>query len=290
MHNSKKPYIRIDKLSYSYGGPDLESSVSYRALNNIGLNIDRGEYVAVIGANGSGKSTLLRHLNGLLIPKEGDVWVGDWNTRDVTSLQSIRSHVGMVFQSPDDQIVATVVEEEVAFGPENIGVPENELATRVTEALEQVGLSDLRNRPTHSLSAGQKQLLAVASVLSMRPDCLVLDEATASLDPLSRSRLLQTVDSLHRHGITVITATHRMEEAARATRVVALHRGEIGLQGSPKHVFLQQSLLEDMMLDIPVALKIARYVASRVTGFTSDSLTVDELVAAVIQYRGRLHV
>ena len=289
MHIPKRPYIRIDNLSYSYEGHDTENNGYHRALNNIALHVNRGEYVAVIGANGSGKSTLLRHLNGLLIPEKGDVWIGDWNTRDEAKLRNIRISVGMVFQSPDDQIVATVVEEEVAFGPENIGVPEDELAARVDEALGQVGLKELKSRPTHSLSAGQKQLLAIASVLSMRPNCLVLDEATSSLDPLSRSRLLQTVDALQRRGITIITATHSMEEAALATRIVALHNGEIGLQGSPKQVFSQRSMLEDMMLDIPVAMKISLSVASRVTGFASNSVTVEELVASVLQYRGMRH-
>jgi energy-coupling factor transporter ATPase len=255
------------------------------ALDNVSLDIKKGEFVALIGANGSGKSTLLRHINGLLIPTEGDVWVNSLNTRDSRNISNIRSSVGMVFQSPDAQIVATVVEEEVAFGPENLGVPRDQLKDRVNRALEQVGLADLRKRPTHYLSAGQKQLLAIASALSMHPQCLVLDEATSSLDPLSRSRFLEIIAALHESGITVITATHRMDEAALATRVVALEKGAIGLQGTPRQVFSERELLISMKLDIPEAMKISRHVASHVHGFRSDLLTVEELVEAVLVYR-----
>jgi len=192
----------------------------------------------------------------------------------------------MVFQSPDAQIVATVVEEDVAFGPENLGVSRDELQVRVNQALEQVGLGELRKRPTHYLSAGQKQLLAIASALSMRPECLVLDEATASLDPQSRSRLIQTLWSLNQSGITVITATHRMDEAALAKRIIVLSEGEIVLHGHPKHVFSQPDILHRIKLDIPEPMKIARHIASRVSGFSADTLTVGELVDAVLAFRG----
>ena len=279
-------FIRMRNLRYKYDTAGGNDGNSPWALNNVSLDIEKGEYVALIGANGSGKSTLLRHMNGLLIPTEGDVWVNSLNTRDSRSIRNIRSSVGMVFQSPDVQIVATVVEEEVAFGPENLGVPRDQLKVRVNRALEQVGLADLRKRPTHYLSAGQKQLLAIASALSMQPQCLVLDEATASLDPLSRSRFLETIEDLHESGITVIAATHCMEEAARATRVVALEKGAIGLQGTPRQVFSEQDVLVSMKLAIPEAMNISRHVASKVHGFRSDLLTVGELVEAVCAYRG----
>jgi energy-coupling factor transporter ATPase len=285
MDAKSTSFIRMRNLKYRYdaaGGNDGESPW---ALYNVSLDIEKGEYVALIGANGSGKSTLLRHMNGLLIPTEGDAWVNSLNTRDSRNIRNIRSSVGMVFQSPEAQIVATVVEEDVAFGPENLGVPRDQLKDRVNRALEQVGLADLRKRPTHYLSAGQKQLLAIASALSMQPHCLVLDEATSSLDPLSRLRLLETIEALHESGITVISATHRMDEAALATRVVALEKGAIGLQGTPRHVFSEQDVLRSMKLDIPEAMKISRHVASHVHGFRSDLLTVEELVEAVRAYR-----
>ena len=278
-------FIRMKNLRYKYDTAVGNDGKSPWALNNVSLDIEKGEYVALIGANGSGKSTLLRHMNGLLIPTEGDVWVNSLNTRDSQNIRNIRSSVGMVFQSPDAQIVATVVEEDVAFGPENLGVPRDQLKDRVNRALERVSLADLRKRPTHYLSAGQKQLLAIASALSMQPQCLVLDEATASLDPQSRSRFLETIEALHESGITVITATHRMDEAARATRVVALERGAIGLQGTPRQVFSERDLLISMKLDIPEAMKISQHVATHVHGFRSDLLTVEELVEAVIVYR-----
>jgi len=285
MGEKSTPFIHIRNLRYTYNQTAGNDEAPPWALNNVSLDIEKGEYVAVIGANGSGKSTLLRHLNGLLVPSEGDVWVNSWNTRDAQRVRDIRSTVGMVFQSPDAQIVATVVEEDVAFGPENLGVPRDELHERVKRALEQVGLEELRKRPTHYLSAGQKQLLAIASALSMRPACLVLDEAAASLDPLSRSRLLQTLWSLNQSGITVITATHRMDEAALAKRIVVLSDGKIVLQGHPKHVFSQTDIIHRIKLDVPEPMKIAQHIASRVSGFRADTLTVDELVNAVLTFR-----
>jgi energy-coupling factor transporter ATPase len=288
MGEKSTPFIRIRNLQYTYNQMEGSTDESRWALKNISLDVNRGEYVAVIGANGSGKSTLLRHLNALLIPTGGDVWVNSWNTRDLSRIRDIRSAVGMVFQSPDAQIVATVVEEDVAFGPENLGIPRDELQVRVNEALEQVGLWELKKRPTHYLSAGQKQLLAIASALSMGPKCLVLDEATASLDPQSRSRLLQTLCSLNESGMTVISATHRMDEAALAKRIIVLSDGEIALQGHPKHVFSQQDILRSIKLDIPEPMKIARHIASRVSGFRADALTVGELVDAVLAFRGTL--
>jgi energy-coupling factor transporter ATP-binding protein EcfA2 len=192
----------------------------------------------------------------------------------------------MVFQSPDAQIVATVVEEDVAFGPENLGVPRERLRERVEQALEQVGLTALRKRPTHYLSAGQKQLLAIAAVLAMRSDCLLLDEATSSLDPGSREGLLETVQSLHERGITVVTATHRMDEAACAQRVIALDRGNLAMQGSPRQVFSEQKKLMSMNLDIPETMKIARCISSQDPGFNGDFLSVEELVRGVLEHGG----
>ena len=286
MGEKGRSFIRVDKLYHSYVQVEEPAEDHRWSLNNISLDIAYGEYVAVIGANGSGKSTLLRHFNALLIPLRGDVWVKDWNTRDASGIRDIRAAVGMVFQSPNSQIVATVVEEDVAFGPENLGIPRDELQIRVDWALEQVGLAEFRKRPTHYLSAGQKQLLAIASALSMRPECLVFDEATASLDPQARAHFLQTIETLNKSGITVITATHRMDEAALAKRVIVLSEGEIALQGHPKQVFSQYDALYHLKLDVPEPMKIARSVALKVAGFTADTLTVGEFVDAVLSFRG----
>lgn len=289
MNLNGEPLIRIAGLHYAYQAGTREPVT---ALRGIDLTIVTGEYVAVIGANGSGKSTLLRHCNALLLPTQGDVWVEGWNTRDRSHLRDIRSTVGMVFQVPDNQIVATIVEEDVAFGPENLGVPEAELRQRVDWALATVGLSELRHRASHLLSAGQKQRLAIAAALAMRPRCLVLDEATAMLDPVGRAQVLETIRYLHLNGMTIISATHNMAEAAEAQRVVVLAAGKVALQGTPRQVFAQPETLQALELDIPPATHIAQLVAARIPQFPSPVLNVDELVNAVaarvpVTLRGR---
>jgi energy-coupling factor transporter ATPase len=268
----------VEGLHHTYGsGTDH----AVPALCGIDLTIQAGEYVALIGANGSGKSTLLRHLNALLLPTQGNVWIGAWNTRQSAHLRDIRSSVGMVFQVPDSQIVATVVEEDVAFGPENLGIPSDELRERVEWALSVVGMSDLRHRPSHLLSAGQKQRLAIASALAMRPRCLLFDEATSMLDPWGRSQLLDTMAQLCDTGITIVAATHHMSEASLAQRVVALSEGQIALDGTPGAVFGQGDLLRQLQLDVPQPMLLAREVAACVAGFPSDLLTVMDVVDAV---------
>ena len=257
------------------------------ALQGIDLVINKGEYVAVVGANGSGKTTLLRHLNALLIPTMGDVLISEWNTRDSLHIRDIRSTVGMVFQAPDTQIIATVVEEDVAFGPENLGIPENELQDRIDWALEAVGLEDLRKRPSNLLSAGQKQLLAIASTLSMKPRCLVLDEATSMLDPASRLRFINIVGRLHQQGITIVTATHNMDEAAIAQRIIVLSEGRISTQGGARAVFAQDKLLKDLKLDLPSTVMLANKIRKYLDDFPCDALTVPELVNTVVLYLGQ---
>jgi energy-coupling factor transporter ATPase len=285
MEEKRTSFIRIKHIYHSYEplGTNAQSETSY-SLQDVSLDIDRGEYVAIIGANGSGKSTLLRHLNALLIPVSGDVWINGWNTRDELNIRDIRSTVSMVFQSPETQIVATVVEEDVAFGPENLGIPRAELRERVDWALRMVGLSELRERPAKALSVGQKQLLAIASALAMYPDCLVLDEATSSLDPLSRVRFLEVVDTLHRRGITIVATTHHMEEAARAERVVVLSEGSIRLDDEPQRVFSQFDAMLELKLDIPVPMYIARGIAARFGTFPVEALTVAELADQLVRY------
>lgn len=278
MTGAEPPLIRAEGLHHVYHAGTRRAVA---ALRGIDLTIGAGEYIALIGANGSGKSTLLRHLNALLLPTSGDVRVAGWNTRETEHVRDIRSTVGMVFQVPDTQIVATVVEEDVAFGPENLGVPRHELHRRVDWALQTVGLSGLRHRASHLLSAGQKQRLAIASALAMSPRCLLLDEATAMLDPVGRQHLLLTVDELHRAGLTIVAATHNMAEAALAQRVIVLSEGRIALEGEPRMVFGQFDALHSLQLEVPHATLLARELNKHVSGFPTDLLTVTEVVDAI---------
>lgn len=281
LTKAEKPFIRIEGLHYIY---QAGTRKPIPALRGIDLTIEAGEYVAIIGANGSGKSTLLRHLNALLLPTEGNVWVQGWNTRDAAHLRDIRSTVAMVFQVPDDQIVASIVEEDVAFGPENLGVPEDELRQRVGWALAAVGLTELRHRASRLLSTGQKQRLAIAAALAMQPQCLALDEATAMLDPAGRNHVQEILHQLHRKGMTVVSATHDMAEAAQAQRVVVLAEGRIALQGHPRFVFAQEETLRALQLDIPYPMHIARRIATVVEDFPADVLTVTELAEAIMMH------
>jgi energy-coupling factor transporter ATPase len=282
-----EPLIRIEGLHYSYQAGTRQPIA---ALRGVDLAIGAGEYVAVIGANGSGKSTLLRHLNALLLPTQGNVWVHEWNTRHAPDLRHIRSTVAMVFQNPDSQIVASTVEEDVAFGPENLGVPEPELRQRVEWALAVVDLTDLRQHASHLLSAGQKQRLAIAAALAMRPQCLLFDEATAMLDPAGRLRVLDTMRALHHDGMTVVTATHHMGEAAQAQRIVVLSAGQVVLQGEPRFIFSQEEALQALQLDVPYPTRLARAIAARVAGFPNDTLTVAEVVNAIVARSGPARV
>lgn len=239
-------------MHHVYGGPQ-----PLEALAGIDLEITAGEYVAIVGANGSGKSTLARHLNGLLAPTTGTVLAAGLDTRKEADLPAIRRQVQMVFQRPDTQIVATVVEEDVAFGPENFGVAEDALASRVQSALQTVGMWELRDRPPHFLSGGQKQRLAIAGALAVQPQALILDEATAMLDPAGRSAVLGLLESLHGQGITIVTITHEMEEAAMAGRVIVLSRGKVALDGTPREVFGQAGKIRELGLDVPAVAELA---------------------------------
>jgi len=273
------PFISINGLTYTYA---VDSTpLSLRALRDVSLNIETGEYVALIGANGSGKTTLARHLNGLLLPTQGTVQIAGRDTRDPAHLRMIRADVGMVFQSPEDQIVATIVEEDVAFGPENLGVPEGELPGRVRRALETVGMWEHRSRPPHLLSAGQQQRVAIAGALAMNPRCLVLDEATAMLDPAGRRELLHLLDDLHGAGMTIVAITHHMVEAVRAKRVIVLDRGAIALDGPPEVVFSDAKRLAGLHLSLPPAAALAARMRDLFPAFPHGLLTSQTLAEAI---------
>lgn len=285
-----QPVIRVENLHHVYH-PDGGSPVY--ALSGVDLAVMPGEYVVILGANGSGKSTLAKHLNALLLPNapagednaaSGNVWVKAWNTRDVDQHLNIRATVGMVFQVPDNQIVATVVEEDVAFGPENLGVPRDEILRRVDWALDRVEMLPFRQRPPHQLSGGQKQRICIAGVLAMQPDVLVLDESTAMLDPLGRQEVLATVHRLNREeGVTVIAITHFMEEALNADRVIVMNEGRVVLHGTPRELFRQPDRLRALELDVPPVAQVAHALHERDATFPIDRLTIAELVDAIAE-------
>jgi energy-coupling factor transport system ATP-binding protein len=245
--------INLEDVSFRY-----KNTQSVFALRDINLTIRQGEYVAIVGANGSGKSTLARHLNGLLLPETGKVQVAGLDTRDASRLGEIRRHIQMIFQQPDAQIVATVVEEDVAFGPENFGVPSAELHQRVRTALETVGMWEHRSRPPHQLSAGQKQRVAIAGALAVQPEVLVLDEATAMLDPAGRNTILDLLRSLHAAGVTLLTITHEMDEAAEAERIIVMSQGRVAMDGSPRQIFERADELQALGLEIPLVADVSR--------------------------------
>ena len=271
--------IEIKNLKHVYTDTDGNE---IKALDGVSLSIARGEFVAVIGANGSGKSTLARHLNALLLPSEGKCIVAGMDTADADNLWKIRQHVGMVFQNPDNQIVAAIVEEDVAFGPENIGVPPKEIRTRVDNALAAVGMTEYARHAPHLLSGGQKQRVAIAGVLALEPDCIVLDEPTAMLDPRGRSEIVTTVKKLNREKkITVVYITHYMEEAMQADRIIAMEQGKIKMQGTPEEIFARVNELHAMGLETPVAAQVAFDLRQKGVklpwGIISDERLTEEL-------------
>ena len=268
--------IEIQNVSYAY------EDAAAKALNNVSLTINDGEFVAVVGHNGSGKSTLAKHLNALLLPTEGKVLVDGMDTADEADTLSIRQRVGMVFQNPDNQLVTTIVEEDVAFGPENIGVPGSEIRTRVDRALAAVGMEKYAHSAPNMLSGGQKQRIAIAGMLAMQPKVLVLDEATAMLDPKGRRDIIDLVTKLHReNGITVVMITQYMEEAIGADRVAVMSGGELILEGTPKEVFSQDELLHKHRLDVPVMQQLANRLNARGANLPKSILSVEEMAQAI---------
>ena len=260
-------------------------------LNGVSLEIHQGEFVAVLGHNGSGKSTLAKHFNAILLPSGGKVFVKGMDTQDEAHLYDIRQQVGMVFQNPDNQIVATIVEEDVAFALENIGVPPLEIRQRVDEALKAVGMYEYREHAPHQLSGGQKQRVAIAGVIAMRPDCIVMDEPTAMLDPRGRKEVLKTIRQLNReYGITVVLITHYMDEAAQSDRVVVMNDGQVLLDASPREVFSHVGLLKQVGLDVPQATELCYQLRKQGWKVPQDVLTVEECVTALLEQLEVNHV
>jgi len=264
--------IKTENLHFAYNGEGQTPDV----LKGINVSISHGEFVAILGHNGSGKSTLARHLNALLAPSQGVIWINGKDTKDIDHLWDIRQTVGMVFQNPDNQIIATVVEEDVAFGPENLGVPPDEIRKRVDETLKTVGMEEFKLSAPHNLSGGQKQRVAIAGVLAMRPSCIVLDEPTAMLDPSGRREVLNTIQELNREGITIILITHFMEEAVLAKRVLVMHEGEVVLDDTPRKVFSEVGVMRGYSLSVPPVTALAHKLRENGLDVAKDILTVDE--------------
>ncbi|RNB84518.1 energy-coupling factor transporter ATPase [Brevibacillus fluminis] len=275
---TQTPLIRVEGVSFGY---TVNQSTTIPVLKDVSFQVNPGEYLAIIGHNGSGKSTLSKHLNGILTPQSGDVWVGEYNTRDRAQRKAIRQKVGMVFQHPDNQIVGTIVEDDVAFGLENIGVPAEEMKERIDYALNAVGMEKFRKRPPHHLSGGQKQRIAIAGIIAMMPQVLVLDEATSMLDTYGRHDILTVVDSLHEKGMAIVTVTHHMTEVTKADRVIVMEKGEIVMEGTPRDVFLRQKELGELHLDVPDASKIAALINQSFPAFAPNVITKSELIDEV---------
>ena len=254
------------------------------AVDGASVAVDKGEFVAVLGANGCGKSTLAKHFNAILLPEAGTVLVEGMNTADEEHLYDIRQKVGMVFQNPDNQIVATVVEEDVAFALENLGVPPAEIRARIDDAMKMAGIYKHREKAPHKLSGGQKQRVAIAGVIAMRPDCLVLDESTAMLDPRGREKVMETIRRLNRDfGITVVSITHYMDEAAQADRVVVMSEGRVVMEGTPRQVFSRVEELHRLRLDVPQVTELCCQLAEAGVDIATDIINEEECAAALYE-------
>ena len=276
--------IVIDNLTYRYTSAG-EEKAKY-AVKGINMEVKKGEFLVVLGHNGSGKSTVAKHINALLLPTEGSVKVDGLDTSDEKNLWDIRSRAGMVFQNPDNQLVATIVEEDVAFGPENLGVDPKEIRNRVDESLTKVGMEEYKRHAPHLLSGGQKQRVAIAGVLAMNPDCIVFDEPTAMLDPSGRKDVLKTIKELNKeHGITIVLITHYMDEAAQADRVVVVEEGNIIMEGTPRKVFSNVEKMKEIGLDVPQVTELAHELKKAGLDISTEILNVDEMVDALCQLK-----
>lgn len=274
--------ISVNHLAYSYPGVDNTPGVA--VFEDLDLSVEEGSFVAILGSNGCGKSTLAKHFNAILLPTGGKVYVCGMDTSNEDKLISIRKNVGMVFQNPDNQIVANVVEEDVAFGPENLGIAAPAIRQRVDRALKQVGMYEYREHAPHLLSGGQKQRVAIAGIIAMEPKCIVLDEPTAMLDPKGRREVMETIEALNKEkGITVILITHHMEEAARAQRVVVLDRGTVAADGAPEEVFSQVEMLHQIGMAAPETVELCYALNGQGFSLPLDKLRIEECAQALYE-------
>lgn len=272
--------IKIENLIFEYITGE-EHDHRTRAIDGVSLNIGRGSFTAIIGRNGSGKSTLAKNINALLLPSEGAVYVNGMDTKDEELLWDIRQTAGMVFQNPDNQLVSTIVEDDVAFGPENLGIEPAEIRKRVHESLAAVNMLSARNKAPHLLSGGQKQRIAIAGVVAMRPDCIVFDEPTAMLDPKGRQEVMDIIKKLHGEGITIVLITHFMDEAAQADRVVIMDGGKIVLDGKPEEVFIHTNEIRAIALDVPLAVEISEKLRAKGIDVPQGIITMEDMVEFV---------
>lgn len=284
--NSGEVLFDIRHVSHTF---ETEEGKTFDALKDVTAQIKKGEFTAIIGTNGSGKSTLARHLNALLIPTEGELIVEGMRTSDAGRVWDIRQKVGMVFQNPDNQLVAAVVEEDVAFGPENLGVPPEEIKERVDLALEKVGMTSYRKQAPSMLSGGQKQRVAIAGVLAMKPDCIVLDEPTAMLDPKGRKEVMDTIHELNKtEGITIVLITHFMEEAVTADHILVIDKGVLKMEGTPREIFSQADKVTEIGLDVPVPADLARRLRKKGMAVSEKCMTDEELGEALCPFVSKM--
>lgn len=272
--------VRVENLVFRYD----DEIITKNAVDDVSLNIKEGEFVVIIGHNGSGKSTLAKHFNGIFYPTEGDVYIEGMNTKDDSLIWEIRQKAGMVFQNPDNQIVATIVEEDVAFGPENLGIEKSIIRKRVDEALALVNMTEFAKKQPHNLSGGQKQRVAIAGIIAMRPDCIIFDEPTAMLDPSGRKEVVDTILKLNKEeGKTIIHITHFMDEATNADRVIVMDEGKITMQGKPREIFARVEELNALGLDVPQMTELSYELGLEGVRLREDILTVEEMVDELCQ-------
>lgn len=289
--------IKASKLIFDYIRRDEEENIEEvdRAIDHLDVDIEKGSFVAILGHNGSGKSTFAKQINGILTPTEGTVWVSGMNTADESAIWEIRKKAGMVFQNPDNQIIGNVVEEDVGFGPENMGIPTDDIWRRVDESLEAVGMTAYRYKSPNKLSGGQKQRVAIAGVMAMRPECIVLDEPTAMLDPNGRKEVIKTVRELNqKEGITVLLITHYMEEVIHADRVIVMDDGKLVMDGTPREIFSKVEQLKSYRLDVPQVTELAYELRKAGVGLPEGILSQQELLDSLLpifaeRYPGQIH-
>ncbi|MDK2936413.1 MAG: energy-coupling factor transport system ATP-binding protein [Eubacteriaceae bacterium] len=284
MNSENKMMIKVNKVSYSY--PVQSGQEAINALDDVSFEVKKGEFVGIIGHNGSGKSTLSKLLNAIILPIQGDVLINGLNTKEETNVWAIRQSAGMVFQNPDNQLVATIVEEDVAFGPENLGVPPLEIRERVDQALAVVEMQTYARQKPHQLSGGQKQRIAIAGILAMEPDCIIFDEPTAMLDPSGRREVMETIKKLNRDkNMTVIHVTHYMSEIINADRIIVMDQGKIVMQGQPAEIFTQVEALKKIGLDVPQMTELAYELKKEAVNLSGNILSIDEMVEALCQLK-----